>query len=247
MANDAKCSTPGRWRRRNDASTYSTGRIMVHALRRPSSIARCRNSTGTLAMFATGRRGGFVHIRHHRLEQQRRRQRPAGRGRKARGDREPAARHRHRHATQHRTVDHFRLRQVCHFPRTHDGSGARQHEILYHRTQQRVRRQALGPADGRQHHGRGRQRRAADAQAPVQAVSSFADPFAAHAPKHIAREPEPEPAAEVVEVAASAAASWRRSWSGERSKGSGLGSRSRCGTPTGWRPSDSSRQEWPTS
>jgi hypothetical protein len=44
-------------------------------------------------------------------------------------------------------------------------------------------------------------------QAPVQAVSSFADPFAAHAPKHIAREPEPEPAAEVVEVAASAAAS----------------------------------------
>ena len=44
--------------------------------------------------------------------------------------------------------------------------------------------------------------------APVQSVSSFSDPFAAHTPKHIARapEPEPEPAAEVVEVAASAAA-----------------------------------------
>ena len=48
---------------------------------------------------------------------------------------------------------------------------------------------------------------------PVQTVSSFSDPFAAHAPKHIpAKTPEPEPAAEVVEVAghtasASAAAS----------------------------------------
>jgi len=43
--------------------------------------------------------------------------------------------------------------------------------------------------------------------APVQSVSSFSDPFAAHSPKRIARapEPEPEPAAEVVEVAASAA------------------------------------------
>ncbi len=41
--------------------------------------------------------------------------------------------------------------------------------------------------------------------APVQAVSSFSDPFAAHTPKHIAKAPEPEPAAEVVEVAASAA------------------------------------------
>src|ERR1700722_17160920 len=42
--------------------------------------------------------------------------------------------------------------------------------------------------------------------APVQAVSSFADPFAAHTPKHIAPkvEPEPEPAAELVEVAAHA-------------------------------------------
>src|SRR5579864_176751 len=49
--------------------------------------------------------------------------------------------------------------------------------------------------------------RPASAPAPVQAVSSFSDPFAAHSPKHIARapEPEPEPAAEVVEVAASAA------------------------------------------
>jgi len=43
------------------------------------------------------------------------------------------------------------------------------------------------------------------APAPVQAASSFSDPFASHTPKHIAREPEPEPAAEVVEVAASAA------------------------------------------
>jgi len=45
------------------------------------------------------------------------------------------------------------------------------------------------------------------APAPVQSVSSFSDPFAAHSPKHIARvpEPEPEPTSEVVEVAASAA------------------------------------------
>jgi len=43
---------------------------------------------------------------------------------------------------------------------------------------------------------------------PVQAVSSFADPFAAHVPQHTAaRAAEPEPAAEVVEVAAHAAAS----------------------------------------
>lgn len=52
---------------------------------------------------------------------------------------------------------------------------------------------------------------AAPAPSPVQPVSSFADPFAAHTPKHIApKAPEPEPAAEVVEVhahAASAAAS----------------------------------------
>ena len=41
--------------------------------------------------------------------------------------------------------------------------------------------------------------------APVQAVSSFSDPFASHVPKHIAKMPEPEPVAEVVEVAASAA------------------------------------------
>lgn len=43
--------------------------------------------------------------------------------------------------------------------------------------------------------------------APVQTVSSFADPFASHAPKHVparAPEPEPEPAAEVVEVATAA-------------------------------------------
>lgn len=43
--------------------------------------------------------------------------------------------------------------------------------------------------------------------APVQAVSSFPDPFAAHTPKHIApKVAEPEPAAEVVEVAQAAAA-----------------------------------------
>jgi len=49
--------------------------------------------------------------------------------------------------------------------------------------------------------------RPAPPPAPAQTVSSFADPFAGHTPKHIARapEPEPEPAAEVVEVAASAA------------------------------------------
>ena len=43
--------------------------------------------------------------------------------------------------------------------------------------------------------------------APVQTVSSFSDPFAAHTPKHIAPAvaAEPEPAAEVVEVAAHAA------------------------------------------
>ncbi len=46
------------------------------------------------------------------------------------------------------------------------------------------------------------------APAPVQAVSSFSDPFASHTPKHIAPapQPEPEPAAEVVEVPTHAAA-----------------------------------------
>lgn len=40
------------------------------------------------------------------------------------------------------------------------------------------------------------------AAAPVQTVSSFSDPFASHAPKHIAPKPAPEPEpAEVVEVA----------------------------------------------
>jgi hypothetical protein len=45
--------------------------------------------------------------------------------------------------------------------------------------------------------------------APVQTVSSYSDPFAAHAPKHIpvSRPAEPEPAAEVVEVASAHAAS----------------------------------------
>lgn len=48
--------------------------------------------------------------------------------------------------------------------------------------------------------------RPAPPPAPVQTVSAFNDPFASHAPKHIAKPvPEPEPATEVVEVAASAA------------------------------------------
>ena len=44
--------------------------------------------------------------------------------------------------------------------------------------------------------------------APMQTVSSFADPFAGHTPRHTAAPsaPEPEPAAEVVEVSAHAAA-----------------------------------------
>jgi hypothetical protein len=52
--------------------------------------------------------------------------------------------------------------------------------------------------------------RSVAAAPPVQTVSSFSDPFAGHAPKHVAAkspEPEPEPAAEVVEVAAAAGAS----------------------------------------
>lgn len=46
----------------------------------------------------------------------------------------------------------------------------------------------------------------AAAPAPVQSVSSFSDPFAAHSPKHIAPKVVPEPAAEVVEVPSRAAA-----------------------------------------
>jgi hypothetical protein len=47
---------------------------------------------------------------------------------------------------------------------------------------------------------------AAPMPSPVQTVSSFADPFAAQAPRHTAKAaPEPEPAAEVVEIAARAA------------------------------------------
>jgi hypothetical protein len=46
------------------------------------------------------------------------------------------------------------------------------------------------------------------APAPVETVSSYSDPFAAHAPKHTAKSvPEPEPVAEVVEVASGASAS----------------------------------------
>jgi hypothetical protein len=48
--------------------------------------------------------------------------------------------------------------------------------------------------------------RPAPAAPPLQTVSSFSDPFAAHAPKHTAAKVgEPEPAAEVVEVGARAA------------------------------------------
>lgn len=42
---------------------------------------------------------------------------------------------------------------------------------------------------------------------PVHAVSSFSDPFAAHAPGHNLEKPAPEPAVEVVEVASAASAS----------------------------------------
>lgn len=51
--------------------------------------------------------------------------------------------------------------------------------------------------------------RVESAAPPVQTVSSFSDPFAAHAPKHVPSTlpAEPEPAAEVVEVAAAHAAS----------------------------------------
>jgi hypothetical protein len=51
--------------------------------------------------------------------------------------------------------------------------------------------------------------RVESAPPPMQKVSSFSDPFAAHAPKHVPARPpaEPEPAAEVVEVASAHAAS----------------------------------------
>jgi hypothetical protein len=51
--------------------------------------------------------------------------------------------------------------------------------------------------------------RVESAPPPVQTVSSFSDPFASHAPKHVpaSRPAEPEPAAEVVEVASAHAAS----------------------------------------
>jgi hypothetical protein len=58
------------------------------------------------------------------------------------------------------------------------------------------------------------------APAPVQTVSSFSDPFAAHAPKHIPASREPEPAPEVVEVvsahasAAAAPAAATDPWAG---------------------------------
>ncbi|MGA8272792.1 MAG: hypothetical protein WB919_14625 [Candidatus Sulfotelmatobacter sp.] len=66
-----------------------------------------------------------------------------------------------------------------------------------------LRKQAVPKDDGESAHVAER------AAPPVHTVSSFSDPFAAHAPKHIpaARQPDPEPAAEVVEVAAAHAAS----------------------------------------
>src|SRR5258708_4078538 len=61
-----------------------------------------------------------------------------------------------------------------------------------------LRKQAQAREDG------GAMSHVPSAPAPVQTVSSFSDPFAAHAPKHIPAKsaPEPEAAAEVVEVAA---------------------------------------------
>jgi hypothetical protein len=64
--------------------------------------------------------------------------------------------------------------------------------------------------------------RVESAPAPVQTVSSFSDPFAAHAPRHVpaSREPEPEPVPEVVEVvsahatAAAAPAAATDPWAG---------------------------------
>src|SRR5579864_1340043 len=53
--------------------------------------------------------------------------------------------------------------------------------------------------------GEGAERIAPAASAPAQTVSSFSDPFAGHAPKHVAA-PVAEPAADVVEVAAAAPA-----------------------------------------
>jgi hypothetical protein len=68
-----------------------------------------------------------------------------------------------------------------------------------------LRKQAAAKDDGAAMH------RAESAPPPAQTVSSFSDPFAAHAPRHApaSRPAEPEPAVEVVEVAsahASAAA-----------------------------------------
>ena len=46
----------------------------------------------------------------------------------------------------------------------------------------------------------------APAPVPIQSVSSYADPFAGHTPRHTASKPEPEPAQELVEVARAGAA-----------------------------------------
>jgi hypothetical protein len=65
-----------------------------------------------------------------------------------------------------------------------------------------LRKQAQAREDG------GAMSRVPSAPVPVQTVSSFSDPFAAHAPRHvpISSPAEPEPAAEVVEVAHASAA-----------------------------------------
>jgi hypothetical protein len=66
-----------------------------------------------------------------------------------------------------------------------------------------LRKQAAAKEDGEA------ASRAERAAPPVQTVSSYSDPFAAHAPMHVPASPpvEPEPAAEVVEVASAHTAS----------------------------------------
>jgi len=72
-------------------------------------------------------------------------------------------------------------------------------EVTSLRKQAQQKEVSEGPAVSMEH----------PAPMPVQTVSSFSDPFAAHTPKHTAHkpapEPEPEPSAEVVEVSAHAA------------------------------------------
>jgi hypothetical protein len=77
-----------------------------------------------------------------------------------------------------------------------------------------LRKQAAAKEDGMA------SSRVESAPAPVQTVSSFSDPFAAHSPKHVPASREPEPAPEVVEVvsahasAAAAPAAATDPWAG---------------------------------